>query len=104
MSRYPFRPVRRSTGRGSLVFLVAVATIAGHVVDDSFVNPEPGMSAGDHLVSGLVPLALLGLAAWGFLRARRGGSRALVALVLGLFGLAVSAEGWYYSLVSRPQR
>ena len=102
MSRYPFRPVRRSTGRGSLVFLVAVASIAGHVVDDSFVNPEPGMSAGDHLVSGLVPLALLGLAAWGFLRTRRGGVRAVVALVLGLFGLAVSAEGWYYSFSVGP--
>jgi len=36
---------------------VAVGVIALHVVDDSFLQPESGTSAGDHLVSGLVPLA-----------------------------------------------
>jgi hypothetical protein len=39
-----------------VVFLAAVAVIAVHVLDDSFIQPEPGTSAGDHLVSGLVPL------------------------------------------------
>ena len=42
-----------------LVFLIAVGLIALHVLDDSFIQPEPGTSAGDHLVSGLVPFALL---------------------------------------------
>ena len=35
---------------------VGVGVIALHVVDDSFVQPQPGTSATDHLVSGLVPL------------------------------------------------
>jgi hypothetical protein len=42
---------------------IATGLIALHVLDDNFLQPEPGTSAGDHLVSGLVPLAvLLGLA------------------------------------------
>ena len=43
-----------------------VLVIAVHVVDDSFVQPQPGMSARDHLISGLVPLAVLGLASLPF--------------------------------------
>ena len=35
-----------------------------HVIDDSFLQPPRGTSAADHLVSGLVPLAALALAAW----------------------------------------
>jgi len=42
---------------------VALALIAVHIVDDNFLQPQPGMSAGDHLVSGLVPLAVLLLSA-----------------------------------------
>ena len=37
-----------------------------------FFHPQPGTSAADHLVSGLVPLALLALAGWGFPRVRPG--------------------------------
>ena len=48
--------------RGRLVFLSAVLVIAVHVVDDSFVNPEPGTSAADHWVSGLGTVALAALA------------------------------------------
>jgi hypothetical protein len=92
---HPFRHSR-------IVFLVATAVIAAHLVDDSFVNPEPGRSAADHLVSGLVPLALVGLAAATYLRSSRGGLRAVVALVLGAFGLVVSTEGWYDSLAVGP--
>jgi dienelactone hydrolase len=93
---------RRSIRRADIFFLVAVGVIAVHIVDDSFVNPEPGRSAGDHLVSGLVPLALMGVAAATYLWTRRGGVRALVALVLGAFGLVVTSEGWYYSLDVGP--
>lgn len=84
------------------VFLFAVGIIALHIVDDSFVNPQPGTSAGDHLVSGLVPLVVLGAAVATFLWSPRGGVRAVIALVLGAFGLVVTAEGWYYSLEVGP--
>jgi hypothetical protein len=39
--------------RRRILFVVALGAIALHVVDDSFVQPQPGTSAGDHLVSGL---------------------------------------------------
>ena len=51
---------------------IPIALIALHVLDDNFLQPEPGTSAGDHLVSGLVPLALLALAAWAYPRLRGG--------------------------------
>jgi DNA mismatch repair protein MutL len=47
--------LRRESG----LFLLGVIVIALHVLDDSFLQPSPGTSAGDHLVSGLVPLAVL---------------------------------------------
>ena len=37
----------------------SLALVALHVVDDNFLQPQPGTSAGDHLVSGLVPLGVL---------------------------------------------
>jgi hypothetical protein len=45
--------------RERALVLPAIGLIALHVVDDSFVQPQPGTSAADHLVSGLVPLAAL---------------------------------------------
>jgi hypothetical protein len=45
-----------------MLFRLAIAVIALHVVDDNYVQPQPGTSAADHLISGLVPLAVLGLA------------------------------------------
>ncbi|HYU84682.1 MAG TPA: alpha/beta fold hydrolase [Kribbellaceae bacterium] len=75
---------------------IALVAIAVHVLDDSFVQPEPGTSAGDHLVSGLVPLFVLGVAAWGYPRPRPG-ARATTALMLGLFGIVAGAvEGGYH--------
>ena len=35
----------------------ALVLVGLHVVDDRFLQPEPGLAARDHLVSGLVPLA-----------------------------------------------
>lgn len=78
------------------VFLAGAAVIALHVADDSFVQPQPGTSAGDHLVSGLVPLAVLALAAAGYVRLR-GGGRAAIALVVGFFGIVFGVEAVYYS-------
>ena len=75
--------------------------IALHVADDSFFQPEAGTDAGDHLVSGLMPMALLGLAAWGCLRLRPG-LRATIALVVGLFGVVVGIEAVYYTTKGGP--
>lgn len=87
--------------RERVAFLTAVTIIATHVVDDSFVNPEPGTSAADHLLSGLVPLTALGVATAVYLRSRAG-VRACTALVVGLFGIVASVEGWYYTLKVGP--
>jgi uncharacterized protein len=104
------RDVRRGVGLGeiartctreSVLAPVALALIAVHIVDDNFLQPQAGMSAGDHLVSGLVPLAVLLLSAsvYGRLRA---GSRAAIAIFLGAFGITVGAEALYYTLKVGP--
>jgi uncharacterized protein len=82
--------------RESTLFRLAIALIAVHVVDDNFVQPQPGTSAGDHLVSGLVPLAVLGLAAWGYPRIS-GVWRGATALALGVLGIAASIEAVHYT-------
>jgi fermentation-respiration switch protein FrsA (DUF1100 family) len=82
-------------GEAVLARIALVAT-AVHVLDDSFVQPERGTSAGDHLVSGLVPTFVLGVEAWGYPRLRPG-ARATMALMLGLFGMVAGAvEGGYH--------
>jgi uncharacterized protein len=80
---------------------VALAVVALHVVDDSFLQPQPGTSARDHLVSGLVPVAVLALAAWAYPRLRAG-TQAVVGLALGLFGVVVGIEGAYYAVKGNP--
>ena len=83
-----------------MLFIIGVAFIAVHILDDSFLQPESGTSARDHLVSGLLPaLALLALAlAYPRMRA---GVRATLALALGLFGVvAGGAEGGYHLVVA----
>jgi hypothetical protein len=82
-------------------FLVAIGVIALHIADDSFLQPQPGTGAGDHLVSGLVPLAVLGLAAWTYPRLRPG-FRATIALTLGLFGVVAGVEAAYYTTKGGP--
>jgi uncharacterized protein len=74
----------------------ALAVVALHVVDDSFLQPEPGTSAADHLVSGLVPLALLTAAAVAYPRLRAG-VRAAWALLAGFFGVLAGTEAVYYT-------
>ena len=66
--------LRRESG----LFVLGVVVIALHVLDDSFLQPAPGTSAGDHLISGLVPLAVLATAAWVYPRVR-GGRRGALA-------------------------
>jgi hypothetical protein len=87
--------------RSSAVCRVAIAVIAIHVLDDNFVQPPPGTSAGDHLVSGLVPLAVLGLAAWAYPRLRGAGQGAL-ALTLGVLGITAGFEAVHYTNTVGP--
>jgi uncharacterized protein len=70
---------------------LGIALLGLHVIDDSFIQPNPGTSAGGHLVSGLVPLALLALAAWALPR-MRGAWQGAVSLVLGIGGIAGGIE------------
>jgi hypothetical protein len=76
---------------------VALAVIGVHVVDDNFLQPEPGTSATGHLASGLVPLAVIiaGAALYGRLRA---GFRAVLALLFGFFGLLGGSEAVHYAM------
>jgi uncharacterized protein len=77
-------------------FRIALAAIAIHIVDDNFLQPEPGTSATDHLVSGLLPLALIGLAMWAYPRLR-GGWRGALALASGMLGIAAGLEAVHYT-------
>ena len=79
-----------------MLFLAPLALIALHILDDNFLQPEPGTTAGDHLVSGLVPLALIALVAWAYPRLR-GGAQATLALTTGVLGIAAGIEAFHYT-------
>ena len=70
---------------------LALAVVSLHVVDDNFLQPNAGTSAGDHLVSGLVPLGLLVVASAVYPRLRAG-ARASIALLGGFFGVLGGTE------------
>ena len=84
--------------------LAAAATIAVglHVVDDNFLQPQPGTSPANHLISGLVPLAAL----LGFVLSYprlRAGVQAAIAIPLGILAIvAGAAEAGYYSIKVGP--
>jgi fermentation-respiration switch protein FrsA (DUF1100 family)/uncharacterized membrane protein YidH (DUF202 family) len=86
-----------------LVFSVATAALALHVVVDWFIAPEPGTAASDHLLPGAASLAVVAIAAAVYPWLPAGG-RAAFAMVLGALALegaalavadarAVGAEG-----------
>jgi hypothetical protein len=92
----------RQALREHRVFLVATAAVMLHVADDNFLQPADGVSATDHLASGLVPLGLLGFAAAAYPRVRAG-SRGLIALSVALVGLVVGLiEAGYYTVTVGP--
>ncbi|HVR14506.1 MAG TPA: CocE/NonD family hydrolase [Gaiellaceae bacterium] len=81
---------------------LGIGVLALHVLDDSFIQPQPGTSAGDHLAGGLVPLALIALAAVLYPRVRAG-ARGTLAILLGLLALIMgTAEAGYYTLKVGP--
>jgi hypothetical protein len=87
--------------RERTVFRTALAIVAAHVVDDTLVQPPAGTSATGHLVSAVVPVGLLALAAWGYPRLS-GCARGALALALGLTAIAVGVEGAYYASAVGP--
>ena len=82
--------------------LLGTALVGLHVADDTFLQPPDGTSAADHLVAGLVPIALLSLAAWGHGRVRAGW-RGLLAIAVGVFGIGIGViEAGYYTVAAGP--
>ena len=77
----------------------AIFALALHIADDSFLQPEPGTSAGGHLAGGLVPLALLAAAGYAYPRLRAG-LRAAVALVTGVLAITIGAASGLYSTLA----
>jgi uncharacterized protein len=75
---------------------LAFGVVALHVVDDNFLQPNPGTSAGDHLVGGLVPLALFVAAGVSYGRLRAG-ARATIAFLGGWLGVLVGTEAVHYT-------
>lgn len=70
--------------------------IAVHILDDNFFQPPPGTAADDHLVSGLVPLAIVCAVAAAYPRLRAG-ARGALALVFGVLGIVIGGiEAAYY--------
>src|SRR5918992_1482987 len=83
--------------REKLLFLLGIVAVGLHIVDDNYLQPEPGTSAGDHLTSGLVPLAIP--AAVTVLYPRMGGGlRAGIAMTFGAIAITIGVPGAYYLL------
>lgn len=83
------------TRREHRLFLAALCLVAIPLLDDNFLHPSPGTSAGDHLTSGLVPLGVLaGIAV--LYPHLRPGLRAAVSMTLGALVVAVGFPGVYY--------
>jgi uncharacterized protein len=83
--------LRTETGLARL----ALGIGALHVVDDNFLQPERGTSAGDHLWGGLVQVGLFVLFAWAYPRLRAG-LRATLAIFVGVFEVTMSFEAVNY--------
>jgi dienelactone hydrolase len=84
--------LRTETGLARL----ALGVVSLHVVDDNFLQPNPGVSAVDHPVSGLLPLGLLVAGGIAYPRLRAG-ARASIAFLAGFFGLLAGTEALYYT-------
>jgi dienelactone hydrolase len=91
----------RRIGGDVPLFRAATALAILFMLDDAFVHPEPGVSAADHVSSGLVPSgALVALAL--VYPLMRPGLRAISALCVGALAVTASAsDGFHHVLVDR---
>ncbi len=73
-----------------------------HVVDDNFLQPQPGTSAVDHLVGGSIQAGFFVGLAWAYPRLRPG-LRGTLAIFVGLFMIVMGAgEAGYYTRENGP--
>jgi hypothetical protein len=72
----------------------SLAAVALHVLDDNYLQPQPGTSASDHLASGLIPVAILLGVAVVYPRLRPG-ARAAVAMTFGALCLSFGFPAVY---------
>ena len=79
------------------MFRIALAIVALRILDDNFLQPAAGTSPADHLVSGLVPLALLGLAAYAYPRLAGFWQGTLSTAARRIGGIAVGIDAVYYT-------
>jgi len=81
---------------------LALGIAALHVVDDNFLQPQPGTTAVDHLAGGLVQVGLFVLFAWAYPRLRPG-LRGTLAVFVGLFTVVMGVgEAGYYTRENGP--
>ena len=76
------------------LFLLAVGLVGLHIVDDNFLQPEPGTSAGitgQRTRPDRRPCGLRGR-----LSAPRAGARAYVSMTLGALAIAIGTPGMYH--------
>lgn len=84
------------TRRAEMLIAVSLAAVILHVLDDNFIQPQPGTSAFDHVASGLVPATVLvAIAALG--ERLRPGLRASLLALAGVFGVVAGVEAVYYA-------
>ncbi len=97
------RAPRPPAGRvETLVFRLAMGVAGLWAFDDAFWHREPGTSVGDHLASGLVPVALAALLAVAYPRLRAG-ARGAAALTAGpLMIIAGVVDGVRHVAIDRP--
>ena len=96
-------PRRREpwTRRETVVVRLCLTAIALAVLDDAFLHPEQGTSAGDHLAGGVVPSALA-LTLVILLPRLRAGARAALTLMCGVLALTAGiADGVRHVAVDR---
>ena len=99
--QFPLARPASAARRESALFAAALGAVGLHIVDDNFLQPESGTAATGHLLSGLVPLALIVGAAACYGRARPG-FRAVLALVFGVLGVLAGTEALYYTANGGP--
>src|SRR5204863_344081 len=75
---------------------IGLGLVALHVADDNWLQPNPGTSAGDHVLAGLVPFAAV-VAGIVFYPRLHAGARAVVTLVGGFLGVLFGTEAVYYT-------